>query len=490
MTTTAQAPTVEYTELLIDGEFRAAADASTFFDVNPATESALAQVAAAGERDVDAAVAAARREFDDGAWSRMGGHERGALLYRLADLIERELETFAGLEALDVGKPIGDPRLLDVPMAISTFRYFAGWADKIEGRTIPTPGYFGRPTHSYTVREPVGVVGAITPWNAPTMIAAWKLAPALAAGCTIVLKPSEDAPLTALLLGQLALEAGFPAGVVNVVPGLGDPAGAALVRHPGVDKVSFTGSPEVGREIQRGAADTFKRVTLELGGKSPQIILADADIEAAVAGTAMGLFFNAGEICAAGSRILVERSVRDEVVDALTAAASQVKLGDPLDPDTTMGALINESQLERVLGYVESGRSEGATIAIGGGRPDRDGYFVEPTIFTDAHNGMRIAQEEIFGPVGTVLEFDDADEAVRIANDTSYGLAATLWTSDLSRAHSIASRVRAGSIWINGWAAIDPRLPWGGMKGSGIGRELGWSGIEASTQEKVVTVVL
>lgn len=477
-------------QLYIDGRWQSATDGGTFDVFNPATERLLAKVASAKPEDVDAAVRAARAQFDGGEWSKMNGAERGKLLYRLAELMERDKDYLAKLETLNLGRPLMEPTVLDIPNAIGTVRYFAGWADKIEGRSIPTPGYFGLPTLSYTVREPIGVVGAITPWNTPAMIACWKLAPALAAGCTMVLKPAEEAPLTTLYLAKLIEEAGFPPGVFNVVPGLGEVAGAALSRHPGIDKISFTGSPEVGREIMRVAADGFKRVALELGGKSPQIIMADANIEAAVGGAAMGLFFNQGQVCAAGTRVLVHRSKYAQVLEALAGAAQGIKLGDPLDPQTNMGSLISKRQLERVASYVDAGMQEGATIVAGGKRLDQPGYFFRPTIFGQADNDMRIAQEEIFGPVGVVIAFDDVDDAIKIANATRYGLAATIWTRDVSNAHLMASKIRAGAVGINGWAPIDPRLPWGGSKTSGIGRELGWAGIEAVTEEKVVTLVL
>jgi acyl-CoA reductase-like NAD-dependent aldehyde dehydrogenase len=477
------------TDLYIDGVWREAASGRRFTVIDPATEAPIAEVAQAGIEDIDRAVAAARRQFDGGEWSRLSGVDRGRLLTRVAELIEREVESLAAIEALEVGKPVFEPREVDVPYAAETFRHFAGWADKLHGQAVPLPEFMGRAQLAYTVREPVGVVGAITPWNAPTMIASWKIAPALAAGCCVILKPPEDAPLTALRLAELIEEAGVPAGVFNVVPGLGAEAGAALVEHEGVDKVSFTGSPGVGAEIARVAGASFKRVTLELGGKSPQIVFPDADLERLAPVAAAALFANQGEVCAAGTRVLVHEDVREGVVEALAAAARGIVVGDPFEEGTEMGALINERQLQRVLGYVEKGKGEGAELLAGGARLDRPGYFVEPTIFA-GHNEMTIAREEIFGPVGTVIGFADEEEAIRLANETHYGLNAVVWTEGLARAHRVAAALRVGKVWVNGWGPPDPRLPWGGVKSSGIGRELGRAGIEGNTEEKVVTVVL
>lgn len=477
------------TQLYLAGRWQDASDGGTITVVNPATEKPLASVAAATATDVDAAVRAARAQLH-GEWGATSGAARGKLLNRIADLIDRDAPLLARLEALDVGTPVSQASMLPIPNAANTFRHFAGWADKIYGATIPTSGYFGTSTHSYTVREPVGVIGAIIPWNSPTLIAGWKLAPALAAGNTLVVKPAEDAPLSLLYLAALIEEAGVPAGVVNVLPGLGHVTGAAIVAHPDVDKVSFTGSPEVGRTIGERAAATFKRTTLELGGKSPQIIMADADLDAAIAGTAMGLFSNQGEICAAGTRVLVHRSLYSQVVEGLSAAATAQVLGDPTNPETTIGPLVNAVQRDRVLSYIEAGRHGGARLVAGGERAEGAGFFVEPTVFADVDTSAKIAQEEIFGPVGSVIAFENLEQAAVLANDTVYGLSASIWTRDISVAHRLAAQVRAGSVWVNGWGAFDPALPWGGMKTSGVGRELGWAGIEANTEEKVVTIVL
>jgi betaine-aldehyde dehydrogenase len=485
-----QVPAVP-TQLYIDGTWQDAAEGGTFTVIAPTTEERIVDVAAATAADVDRAVRAARAQIDGGAWSRMSGADRGVLLHRLADAIERDAETFVTLEALDIGRPAFEPRAVDIPNTIDVYRHFAGWADKIDGRALTPPPAFGRERFAYTRREPVGVVGAIVAWNAPTMIASWKLAPALAAGNAVVLKPAEDACLTALYLAQLADEVGFPAGVLNVLPGLGVDAGAPLVSHPGVDKISFTGSPEVGRGIGVQCAEDMRRVTLELGGKSPQVILPGADLSAVIPGVAGGFLANQGEICAAGTRIFAAREVFDDVVAGLAEAANGVTLGDPFDEATTMGALINRKQFDRVNGYIAAGQDEGAELAAGGGGLDRDGFFVRPTVFAAREGGgndLRIAREEIFGPVGLVIPFDDVDDAVRQANDTAYGLGAYLWTGDLAVAHQVAARLRAGSVWINGPGAPDARLPWGGMKTSGIGRELGFAGIEANTEEKTVVI--
>ncbi|QKV93090.1 aldehyde dehydrogenase family protein [Streptomyces sp. NA02950] len=478
------------TEPYYAGGWDSSRGADTFDVIDPVTERRLATVVAAGAADVDGAVSFARSALDDGAWGRTDGTARGYMLNRLADLIEERTEVFATLESLDIGKPGFESRAIDLPQTVHAFRYFAGWADKVEGRSIPTSAYMGRPTHSYTVREPVGVVAAITPWNSPTMIGAWKIAPALAAGCAVVLKPPEDAPLTSLLLASLIEEAGFPAGAFSVLPGRGAVTGQLLIDHPGVDKISFTGSPETGYKVALAAAKGFRRTTLELGGKSPQIVYADADLDEAARGVGIGIFANQGEVCAAGSRILVARAVYDEFVELLVDQARNVKLGDPFDEGTTMGALINERHVDRVSRYIASGLDDGARLLVGGHRPERKGYFIEPTLFAEASNSMTIARQEIFGPVGTIIAFDSDEEAVALANDSDYALAATLWTCDVSRAHVVARRMKAGAVAINGWSPLDPRLPWGGFKLSGQGRELGWSGIEANTEEKAVTAVL
>lgn len=465
--------------------------AGTWFDkLEPATGTLLARVAAGAQADVNAAVSAARNQFDAGPWASLSGAARARLIHRLADLLEARSEFFAELLAREQGRAIMEMRLLDIPMAVDTLRYFAGWADKLEGRQIPTAGFMGRPTFNYTVRDAVGVAALIVPWNAPLMIGAWKLAPALAAGCTVVIKPSEDAPLALTALASLSVEAGFPEGVINVVQGLGPEVGRALVVHPGVDKISFTGSTVVGREIAAAAGPLFKRLTLELGGKAPQIILPDAPLEQAIAGCAMGLFVDQGQTCAAGSRILVHRSLHGAVCQALAGAADSLVLGDPLAAGTQMGALISARHAERVRAHIARAVAQGATLETRGGPLPGQGFFVRPAILSGVTSGMDIAREEVFGPVGAIIPFDTEEEAIHLANDCAYGLSATLWTQDLSRAHQIAARLRVGAVAINGWSPLDARLPWGGIKESGIGNDLSRSALDAYLTEKVITLVM
>jgi acyl-CoA reductase-like NAD-dependent aldehyde dehydrogenase len=473
----------------VAGKWQSQSSSQSFDVIDPVTEQTVTTVVEADATMVDRAVESGHDALG-GEWGRMDGATRGQLLHTFAQLLEDRAEEFANVESVEIGKPGFEPRVIDLPQAVAAFRHYAGWADKLTGQTIPTSGYMGRSTLSYTVRQPIGVVAAITPWNSPTMIGAWKIAPALAAGCTVVLKPPEDAPLTSLMFAELAERAGFPAGVLNVLPGRGITTGNLLISHPGVDKISFTGSPETGQIVAAAASRGFRPTTLELGGKSPQIVFADADLDAATEGVAAGVFANQGEVCAAGSRILVAREIYDEFVDRLAARAAKVVLGDPFDEGTTMGTLINARQRDRVEHYIGLGRDEGARLVTGGGRPDRTGYFVEPTLFADASNTMTIAREEIFGPVGTIIPFDDDEQAIALANDSSFALAATLWTKDLSRAHTAARQVDAGAVAVNGWSPLDPRLPWGGWKLSGHGRELGLAGLEANTELKTITIVL
>jgi acyl-CoA reductase-like NAD-dependent aldehyde dehydrogenase len=472
--------------LLIGAERPAAADGRTFETFDPSTGRPIAEVAQAGAEDVDSAVRAAREAFEDGRWSGIAASKRTRLMLALADAVEAHADELAELEALDNGKPVKLAKRVDVPLAAEHIRYFAGWPTRITGDTVPVawPNM-----HCYVQREPVGVCGQIIPWNFPLLMAAWKIAPALAAGCTLVLKPAEQTPLTALRLGELALEAGLPEGVVNVITGDGE-TGAALVDHPGVDKIAFTGSTAVGREIGAKAGRALKRVTLELGGKSPNIILPDADIEAAVKGSYQAIYYNTGQACNAGSRLFVPREQFDDVVAGLAAAAGKARLGPGLDPDTQLGPLVSAEQDERVRGYIEKGKAEGAELVAGGNGVERDGWFVEPTLFTATSDELTIAREEIFGPVLVALPYEDLEEVARRANDTEYGLAAGLWTRDLSKAHKLAAMLRAGSVYVNVWGPNEPNVPFGGFNASGVGREHGRAGLDAYLEEKSVWVSL
>ncbi|MER7212558.1 aldehyde dehydrogenase family protein [Streptosporangium sp. NPDC000239] len=476
-------------QLFIDGQWVDAASGRTFATPDPATGQTLAHVAEADAEDVDRAVRAARRAFEHGPWSRMTASERGRIIWRIGDLILEHAEELAQLESLDNGKPLSVARVADVPLAADLFHYMAGWATKIEGNTIAL-SVPGSTFHAYTLREPVGVVAQIIPWNFPLLMAAWKLGPALATGNVVILKPAEQTPLSALRLAELIAEAGVPDGVVNVLPGYGETAGAALAAHDGVDKVAFTGSTEVGRLIVHAAAGNLKKVTLELGGKSPNVVFDDADPALAVQGAANAIFFNHGQCCIAGSRLFVHRSRFDEVVEGVAEIARGIRLGPGLDADTQMGPLVSDEQLRRVTGYLDSGRQEGARTVTGGDRHGDQGYFVQPTVITDVRPEMRLVREEIFGPVVVASPFSDLDEIAAQANDTVYGLGAGIWTRDISKAHALAGRIRAGTVWINCYNVFDAALPFGGYKQSGWGREMGHQVLDAYTEVKSVCTQL
>jgi acyl-CoA reductase-like NAD-dependent aldehyde dehydrogenase len=475
---------IEPGQLLIDGQW---VDGAKKFDtINPATGEVLTQIAAASSADVDRAVDAARRALEDrnGPWRKLSASERGRLIWKLADLLEKNIDEFAELETLDNGKPIFESRYVDMPMVIDVLRYYAGLATKIHGETVNTL----ETAFTYTLREPVGVVGLIVPWNFPLLLASWKVGPALACGNTIVWKPASLTSLTTLRFGKLAIEAGLPAGVINIVTGPGE-VGRTMVKHPGIDKIAFTGSTAVGQEIMRSAADTVKRITLELGGKSPNIVFADSDIDNAVKGAITGIFYGKGEVCNAGSRLFLESKVKDEFTEKLVARAAKMRPADPLDPKTRLGAIVSQEQMQTVLGYIEAGKKDGAKLMAGGTRVSVDGgkgFFIEPTIFSDVKNDMTIAREEIFGPVLSVLSFDDIDEVIEQANNNPYGLAAAVWTRDVKKAHSVSRRLKAGTVWINTYGLMDASLPFGGYKSSGFGRELGMHAIEHYTELKTV----
>ena len=479
------APKIRQTNMFIGGKWQESRGGKRFPTLNPVNETVIAEIAQGNEADVDAAVKAARAAFETGLWSKMDARDRGRLMNKLADLMEANLEELAALESLDNGKPIRDARAADLPLAIDCLRYYAGWADKLTGDVIPIRGnYF-----CYTRREPVGVVGQIIPWNFPILMAAWKWGPALASGCTIVMKPAEQTPLTCLRLAELAQEAGFPDGVINVVTGYGE-TGAAMVRHPGIDKIAFTGHYETAQKIRVDAAKTLKRLTFELGGKSPNIVFADADLDAAVAGAEFGLFFNQGQCCCAGSRLFVEQSIHDEFVSKVVDRAKSRQLGDSLDPNTTQGPQVDADQFNKILSYIDKGKAEGAKCLTGGSRFGNKGFFIEPTIFTEVNDEMSIARDEIFGPVMSILPFKNTDDIIARANNTYYGLAAAVWTRDVQKAHRVAASVRAGTIWVNCYDVFDAAAPFGGFKMSGSGRELGEAALANYTELKTVTMSL
>jgi aldehyde dehydrogenase (NAD+) len=476
-------------EIFVAGKWQATLSGETYQPINPANEEPLSPVGKGDERDIDAAVAAARKAFDEGPWPKMSPHERGRIVWKLGDLIQQNLDEMARLESLCTGKTMFDSGKVEIPFAAEVFRYYAGWASKIHGETLQL-----RDTaFTFTLRHPVGVIGAIVPWNFPFLLSSWKLAPALAAGNTVVIKPASQTPLTALKFAQLCQEVGLPDGVLNVVTGPGGKVGMAMVRDPRVDKIAFTGSTEVGKQIMREAAGTLKRLSLELGGKSPNIVFADADMEAAVRGAMTGIFYNKGEVCAAGSRLFLEQSIHDEFMSKLTDRVKTFKVGDPMDKATRMGPVVSKAQMETVLGYIEAGKREGAQLVAGGQRAsvgNGKGYYVEPTIFDGVSNSMTIAREEIFGPVLSVIPFKSVEEGIAQGNATSYGLAAAVWTRDVGKALRAAKAIRAGTVWVNAYNLFDAALPFGGFKESGFGREMGSVGLDGYTEVKTVWVDL
>jgi acyl-CoA reductase-like NAD-dependent aldehyde dehydrogenase len=476
-------------EIFVAGKWQAPLSGETYAPINPANEEPLSPVGKGDERDIDAAVAAARKAFDEGPWPKMSPHERGRIVWRLGDLIQANLDEMAKLESLCTGKTMFDSGKVEIPFAAEVFRYYAGWASKIHGETLQL-----RDTaFTFTLRHPVGVIGAIVPWNFPFLLSSWKLAPALAAGNTVVIKPASQTPLTALKFAQLCAEAGLPEGVLNVVTGPGGKVGMALVRDPRVDKIAFTGSTEVGKQIMREASGTLKRLSLELGGKSPNIVFADADLEAAVRGAMTGIFYNKGEVCAAGSRLFLEQSIHDEFMSKLTDRVKTFKVGDPMDKSTRMGPVVSKAQMETVLGYIEAGKREGAKLVAGGQRAsvgNGKGYYVEPTIFDGVSNSMTIAREEIFGPVLSVIPFKSVEDGIAQGNATTYGLAAAVWTRDVGKALRAAKAIRAGTVWVNAYNLFDAALPFGGFKESGFGREMGSVGLDGYTEVKTVWVDL